>query len=67
MDFTLYILTAIALVFVIEGLFYLLFPGAMRKYMAAALSFSDKKFRTMGMIGIAIGLVILGLLRVAGP
>ncbi len=64
MDFTLYILTAVSLVFVIEGLFYMLFPHAMRKYMATALSFSNEKFRTMGMIGIGIGLAILGMLQI---
>ena len=53
--FTLYILTAIALVFVIEGLLYALFPDAVRKMLAMALALPPEKLRVYG-----IGMVLTG-------
>lgn len=62
-DFTDYILTALALVFVIEGLVYALFPDGVRKMMAMALMMETSKIRLMGIIGLGIGLGLILILK----
>lgn len=58
-DFTLYILTALSLVFVIEGLVYALFPEAVRRMMALALSLPPERLRLFGAAGVAAGLSMI--------
>lgn len=53
-DFGLYLLSALCLIFVIEGLLYALFPDAMRRMMAAALQMPADRLRQFGGI-IALG------------
>lgn len=62
-EFTLYILTAIGMVFVIEGLFYALFPELIRRMMAAALTIDIPKFRQIGMIMAALGVMMVWATR----
>lgn len=62
-DFTDYILTALALVFVIEGLMYTLFPDAVRRMMAMALMMEVPKLRRFGIGAVALGLGLIWLLK----
>lgn len=63
-EYALYLATAIALIFVIEGLVYALFPGQIKKIMALALSQSERSFRTFGSIMAALGFLIVWLISV---
>ena len=56
-------LTAAALVLVIEGGLYALFPGGMRRMMAQMQEVPENRLRTMGLIGAVIGVVGVWLLR----
>ncbi len=62
-DFTLYILTAICLVFVIEGLLYALFPGAVRAMIAMALTLEEKKLRLFGITMVLSGFSLIWILQ----
>ena len=62
-EFALYILTALALVFVIEGLLYALFPGKVRQMMVYALTVEPEKFRAFGFIMVAIGVALVWILQ----
>ncbi|NPA71497.1 MAG: DUF2065 domain-containing protein [Gammaproteobacteria bacterium] len=53
------IISAIALVFVIEGLLPFVFPRAWQKLMLDMASRSEKEVRFMGLTSLAIGMVIL--------
>jgi len=57
------LLTAVALVLVIEGGLYALFPGGMRRMMAQMQEIPENRLRTMGLIGAVIGVVGVWLLR----
>ena len=57
--FTLYILTAFSLILVIEGLLYMLFPDAVRKIMALALSLPPQQLRIFGTAMAAAGLCLI--------
>ncbi|PJB69940.1 MAG: DUF2065 domain-containing protein [Alphaproteobacteria bacterium CG_4_9_14_3_um_filter_47_13] len=63
MGFLLYIITAFALVFVIEGLFYALFPNGVRKMMEAALSLPEKQLRIFGVVMAVTGFCLVLLLQ----
>lgn len=54
-NFGLYILTSTALVFVIEGLLWAVFPGAMKRLITMALTMPPETLRRYGM-----GMVLLG-------
>ena len=54
------LLTALALVMVIEGLMPLLRPGRWREIFSRMLALSDGQIRFIGLVSIAMGL--LGLL-----
>ena len=62
-DFSDFIITAFALVFIIEGLVYALFPDGVRKMMARALMMEASKIRLMGMVAVGIGLGLILILR----
>lgn len=64
-DFVLYILTAVALVFVLEGLLYSLFPDAMKRMMAYAMGLASEQLRTFGIFMVCIGLGVVWLLQMA--
>lgn len=56
-------LTALALVLVIEGGLYALFPQGMRRMMAQMQEIPEGRLRAMGVIGAVIGVVAVWLLR----
>ena len=60
-DFTLALLTAVGLVFVIEGVIYSLFPDGMKRMMLAALSMSTNRLRLMGLAMAVVGFFIVWL------
>jgi uncharacterized protein YjeT (DUF2065 family) len=57
------LLTALALVLVIEGGLYALFPEGMRRMMAQMQQVPESRLRTIGLIGAVIGVVGVWLLR----
>ncbi len=57
------LLTALALVLVIEGALYGLFPDAMRRAMSMVIEMPPGTLRTMGMAAAGAGMVFLWLLR----
>lgn len=61
--FTLYILTAFALIFVLEGLVYALFPDAVKRMMAIAINLPSEKLRFYGGVMALIGFTIVILLQ----
>ena len=56
-------LTAIGLVFVIEGLTYALVPGQVKKMMASLQSLSDEQLRIAGTAALAAGVIVIGAAR----
>lgn len=56
-------LTALALVLVIEGGLYALFPEGMRRMMAQMQEIPEHRLRGMGLIGALIGVAAVWLLR----
>jgi uncharacterized protein YjeT (DUF2065 family) len=57
------ILTALALVLVIEGLLPFASPGRYRQMVAQIVLLSDNLIRTVGLVVIVVGLVLLYLVR----
>lgn len=64
MSFADYILTAIALVFVIEGLLYALFPDQIRRMMAVAIMMPVPQLRMIGLVMALTGFCFVWLLEV---
>ncbi|MBR45207.1 MAG: ubiquitin-binding protein [Rhodospirillaceae bacterium] len=62
-DFWIALLTAIGLVFVIEGAIYSLFPNGMKRMMMVALALPANKLRSMGLAMALVGFVIVWLVR----
>jgi uncharacterized protein YjeT (DUF2065 family) len=57
------ILTAFALVLIIEGLLPFASPGRYRQMVAEIVRLSDNHIRNVGLVVILIGLVLLYLVR----
>jgi uncharacterized protein YjeT (DUF2065 family) len=57
------LLTALALILVIEGALYGLFPDTMRRAMSLAMEMPPQTLRTVGMVAAVAGLGFLWLLR----
>ncbi len=57
------LVTALALVLVIEGAFYALIPGGMKRAMATLLGVPDGNLRVAGLVAVALGVGIVWLLR----
>jgi uncharacterized protein len=55
--------TALALVLVIEGILYALFPEGMKRVAARAMTVPPQALRGAGLVAAAIGVVIVWLLR----
>lgn len=53
------LLSAIALLFIFEGLLPFAFPRLWKKMMAEATKLSERELRTMGLVSISIGLLLL--------
>lgn len=58
-------LTALALVFFIEGCLYALMPGRMQQMMRLALEMDPASLRRAGLIAMAIGFGLAWLIRAA--
>lgn len=56
------LISAIALVFVFEGLLPFIFPKFWKKIMKQVVDQDEKNLRIMGLVSISIGLIILLLL-----
>ncbi len=56
-------LTALALLFVIEGAIYALFPAAMKRFMVQTMDLPEATLRTFGLVAAAIGVVCVWILR----
>jgi uncharacterized protein YjeT (DUF2065 family) len=56
-------LTALALVLVIEGGLYALFPQGMRRMMVQMQEVPEQRLRLMGVIGAVLGVIGVWLLR----
>ena len=57
------LLSALALVFVLEGLFPFLSPAGFRNRMLALMEMSDQQIRTISIISMLVGLGLLYLVR----
>lgn len=55
--------TAVALVFVIEGVAYALFPDAAKKMMAIAIEQPSPTLRMFGLTAVALGVGLVWLVR----
>ncbi|WP_024851002.1 DUF2065 domain-containing protein [Hydrogenovibrio kuenenii] len=56
------LISAIALVFIFEGLMPFVFPHFWQKMMSEAVKMEEKKIRLMGLISLVVGMVILFLM-----
>jgi Uncharacterized protein conserved in bacteria len=56
-------LTAFALLFVIEGILYALFPNVMRRLIAEALALPEHQMRAAGLVAAVAGVGLVWLLR----
>lgn len=61
-----YILTAFALIFVIEGMLYAVFPDAMKRGIAMLLSMPSSSVRRFGFGMVLCGFGMVALMRVIG-
>ena len=61
-----YILTAFALIFVIEGMLYAVFPDAMRRILATALTMPAVSLRRFGIAMVLFGFAIVALMQALG-
>ncbi len=57
------LLTALALVLVIEGVLYAAFPSGMRRALESAMQMPDSSLRTAGLVAAAIGVAAVWLIR----
>ena len=61
--FVLYITTAFALIFVIEGLVYLLFPAFVHKMMETAIMIPANRLRLFGLVMAVTGFSFIGMIK----
>lgn len=57
------LLSALALVMVIEGILPFLSPGAMRNYMSQMSQMDDRTLRITGLVMMILGVVLLYVIR----
>lgn len=56
-------LTGLALVLVIEGVLYALFPGPMQRMIVQALSMTESQLRVAGVVAAMVGVGAVWLVR----
>jgi uncharacterized protein YjeT (DUF2065 family) len=56
-------LSALALVLVIEGMMPFLNPGGTRRTMALIAQLGDRPLRTLGLVSMSVGLLLLYIVR----
>lgn len=54
---------ALALLLVIEGILPFANPAAVRRALQTMIEFSDNQLRTMGLVSMVLGLLILGIVN----
>lgn len=59
------LLMALGLVFVIEGLLYALVPGHLKRMAEAARHLTDEQLRTGGAMAVALGVLIVWVVKYA--
>lgn len=57
------LIVGIGLVFVVEGLLYAAFPGAMRKMVLDITKLPDFSMRAIGLLSLVIGVIIVWAVR----
>ncbi len=57
------LIVAIGLVLVLEGMLYAVFPGALKRMMSLVQSLPDEMLRRSGLVALALGVVIVWLVR----
>tara|TARA_B100002003_G_C13734822_1_gene366875 strand:- start:225 stop:431 length:207 start_codon:yes stop_codon:yes gene_type:complete len=63
-DFGTYFLTALALVFVIEGMLYAVFPDVMKRMMLQALALPSLVLRRFGVFMVVCGFLTVYLIQI---
>lgn len=58
-----YILVAVALILMLEGLIALASPALARTWLERMLRLTDQQLRFMGLIGVTLGVVLMYLVR----
>lgn len=59
------LLTGLALVLVVEGILYALFPVVMRRAVAQALTLPEGQLRAAGLVAAVVGVGLVWLVRIA--
>lgn len=62
-EFSVALVTAIGLVFVIEGVIYSLFPNGMKRMMMVALALPSSRLRSVGLTMAMVGFAIVWMVR----
>ncbi len=57
------LLTALALILVIEGVLYALFPNGMQRMLAQVMTMPPSALRRAGLVSVFAGVVLVWLLR----
>jgi uncharacterized protein YjeT (DUF2065 family) len=57
------LLTALALVLVLEGALWAIAPDGMKRAAVVALSIANQQLRTGGLIAVALGVLLVWLMR----
>lgn len=57
------LLTAVSLIFVLEGLVLFISPSRLKQALTLLLSHSEKDIKTVGLVSMAAGAVLLYLVR----
>jgi uncharacterized protein len=57
------LLTALALVLVLEGALWAIAPDGMKRAAVVALSIANQQLRTGGLISVALGVLLVWLMR----
>jgi hypothetical protein len=56
-------LSALGLVFVIEGLVFAAFPGPTKRALASVMQSPDNMLRGVGLVSAVVGLVLIWIIR----
>jgi uncharacterized protein YjeT (DUF2065 family) len=56
-------LSALGLVFVLEGLLFAAFPGATKRALESVMHSPDQFLRAVGLISAVVGLIVIWLVR----
>ena len=57
------LLTALALILVIEGVLYALFPDGMKRMLTQVMTMSPSVLRRAGVVSVFVGVALVWLLR----